>query len=94
MMSFGVPLRREQTEPAGHMETSHATLIRSWNVGHCRRALWREVRNRLNRATPHLGQCNSGLGDHKVEDLPGDQVRHGGTGTAVGDELQARANHE
>src|SRR5262249_57519113 len=37
-------LRREQTEPAGHMETTHATLIRSWNVGHCRRALRREVR--------------------------------------------------
>src|SRR5262249_31277264 len=64
-------LRGEQTEPTGQMETSQATLIGSWNVRHCRRALWREVRNRLNRATPHLGQCNSGLADHKVEDLPG-----------------------
>ena len=46
--------------------------------------------SRLDCSAPHLRQRNGSLGDHNVKDLARDQVRHGGTSTAVGDQLKAR----
>ena len=83
-------LRREEAEPARHVESRHAALVRGRNVRHRRRALRRQVGDRLDRAAAHLRQRHRAL-HHQQVDLSRDQVGHGRTRAAIGNEVHLRA---
>ena len=80
------PLRREEAEPARHIKSGHAGLVRGRNVRHRGRALRRQVGERLDLAAADLRQRHRALHDQQVH-RAGDKVGHGRARAAIGNEL-------